>query len=102
MKKKNVSKSGQVRDESREALMRIPVGIVSGIILSIWKVLVIALSIANLVITFFTGKRNKEIADFCEIWNTQLYVFLKYVTFITNDRPFPFNSMENNMTKFVK
>jgi sorbitol-specific phosphotransferase system component IIC len=86
-------------NESSESLMRIVVGLVSGIILSLWKVLVAVLVIVNLVITFTTNKRNKEIADFCEIWNTQIYIFLKYMTFVSNERPFPFEKMTKNISK---
>ena len=88
--------------ETQEALIRIVVAIVTGIILSVWKVLIFALAIVNLFITLFTGKRNKDIADFCEIWNTQLYVFVRYVTFVTNERPFPFKKMSKNISKFER
>jgi hypothetical protein len=87
-------------NESSESLMRIVVAIVSGIILGLWKVLVVVLMIVNLVITLTKNKRNKEIADFCEIWNTQLYVFLKYMTFVSNERPFPFEKMTKSISKF--
>jgi sorbitol-specific phosphotransferase system component IIC len=89
-------------NESSEALMRIVVGIVSGIVLSVWKLLVTVLAVVNLLIAFFTNKRSKEIADFCEIWNTQTYVFLKYMTFVTNERPFPFEKMTKDISKFEK
>lgn len=88
------------KSERREALMRIIVAIVTGIVLSVWKMLISLLVLVNFLITLFTGRRNKEIAEFSEIWNTQLYIFLKYVTFLTNTRPFPFSKMEKNISKF--
>lgn len=88
------------RSENKEALMRIIVAIIAGIVLGIWKVLVVALIIINFLITLFTGKRNKEIAEFCEIWNTQLYVFMRYITFVNNERPFPFGKMSKNISNF--
>ncbi len=88
--------------ERIEALMRIVVGIVSGIILGIWKALIQILGIAHWIIVLITGERNKGIADFSETWNSQVYVFLRYMTFVTNERPFPFNPLEKNMTKFEK
>lgn len=90
----------QKTNESSEALMRIVVAVISGIVLNLWKVLITFLSVVNFVITLFTGKRNKEIADFCEIWNTQFYIFVRYMIFVSNDRPFPFNSMDPNLSKF--
>ena len=88
--------------ESSEALMRIPIGIIAGFILCLWKMLVFGLSIVNFFIVLATNKRNKEIADFCEIWNSQVYVFLKYMTFVSNKRPFPFQNMTKSISKFEK
>jgi len=85
--------------ERKEAWFRIIVMIVSGIILAIWKALVQLLAIINWLITVFSGKRNKELADFCEYWNTEMYKFVRYLTFVTNERPFPFSSMER-LSKF--
>ncbi len=45
-------------NESSEALMRIVVAIVSGLILSAWKVLITVLIVVNFLITIFTGKRH--------------------------------------------
>ena len=88
--------------ERIEALLRIVIGIISGIILGLWKVLIQILVVLHWIIVIFTGKRQKGIADFCEIWNTQLYVFIRYMTFVSNRRPFPFDTLEKNMTKFGK
>lgn len=89
-------------NESSEALMRLAVGIVSGIILGLWRVLVVVLVTVNFFITLTTNKRSKDISDFCEIWNTQVYAFLKYMTFVSNDRPFPFGKRSKNISKFER
>jgi len=88
-------------NERREGWFRIIVAIVSGIILGIWKSLIFILAIVNWLIVIFSGKRNKELADFCEYWNTEIYKFVRYMTFISNKRPFPFSSMER-ISKFEK
>ena len=88
--------------ERTEALMRIVVGIVSGIIFGLWKALIQILGIVHWIIAIITGKRNKDLAEFSEIWNTQIYIFLRYMTFVTNERPFPFESLTKNMSKFKK
>lgn len=85
--------------ERKEAWFRIIVAIVSGIILNIWKFLIFALLILNWLIVIFSGKRNKGIADFCEYWNTEAYKFVRYLTFVTNERPFPFSDLER-ISKF--
>jgi sorbitol-specific phosphotransferase system component IIC len=87
-------------NERTEAIVRIFVGLISGLILGIWKALVQVLIVVNLIITFITNKRNKEIANFCEIWNTQVYIFLRYISFVSNYRPFPFKNLEKNISKF--
>jgi hypothetical protein len=85
--------------EKKEAWFRIIILIISGIILGIWKTLVLILSIINWFIVVFSGKRNKELANFCEYWNTETYKFIRYLTFVSNKRPFPFSTMER-MSKF--
>jgi len=85
--------------ERQEAWFRIVVFIVSGIILTIWRYLVVILLIVNWFITVFSGKRNKELAVFCEYWNTETYKFIRYMTFVSNKRPFPFTNMER-ISKF--
>jgi hypothetical protein len=86
-------------NERKEALMRILVVIVTGIILSVWSILFRLFLILNFIITLFTGKRNKELAKLCEVWTTQAYTFLRYISFSTNKRPFPFNSLKKSMDK---
>jgi len=88
--------------ERVEILMRIFVAIVSGIILALWKMLVQLLGLVNWILTLITGKRNKDLAEFSEIWNTQIYTFLRYMTLVSNDRPFPFTKLTKNISKFQK
>ena len=80
--------------EAEEALFRIPVFIVTGIILCGFAHLIVLLIIVNFFIVLFAAKREKEIAEFCEYFNTESYRFYKYMTFMTNERPFPFSSMQ--------
>jgi len=87
-------------NESSEAWMRIPIAIVSGIILEAWSALVAVLWVVNFFTALFRSERHKEIANFCEIWNTQQYTFFRYVLFLSNERPFPFNKMTKSLNKF--
>lgn len=86
--------NAQEKSEMKEAWFRIIVLIVSGIFLSIWKMLVILFAIVNWLIVVFSGKRKRDFAEFSEYWNTESYKYLKYLTFVTNKRPFPFSNME--------
>jgi len=85
-----------------EAFVRIFVGIISGIILSIWKVVIQVFVVLNWIITVISGKRNRDLARLCEIWNTQVYTFLRYMTFVSNERPFPFNGLQKSISKYSK
>ena len=79
--------------ERKEAWMRIIVVIISGIIIGLWKLLVEAISIFHWIYVIFKGKRSKGIAEFCNLWVAQAYLFLRYATFTTNSRPFPFSGL---------
>lgn len=79
--------------ERKEAWMRIVVLIVSGIILSVWKFAVEVITIFHWIYVVFSGKRIKGIADFANVWNTQIYRFIRYMNFTTNSRPFPFSDL---------
>lgn len=85
--------------ERKETLFRIIVAIVSGIILAVWNILVRVLIVLNFIYTLFAGKRHKGMAELCEWWNTEAYKFMRYITFVSNIRPFPFSSLER-ISKF--
>jgi hypothetical protein len=79
--------------ERVELLLRIIVGIFYGIVLEIWKALVIVLTVINWIIVLFVGRRNKNIAEFCEYWNSEKYRYMRYMTMVSNEKPFPFTEM---------
>lgn len=86
--------------ERTEAWMRIPIGIVSGIMLSVWRMLIVVFGLFNFIAVVFTKKRVKDLAELCEIWNTQQYLFIRYMTFSSNKRPFPFDKLAPSIRKF--
>lgn len=90
-----------MKKERKEAWMRILVAIVSGIILHFWGIVVGIVAIINWLIQIFSGKRNKSLAEFCEPWNTEMYKYIRYLTGVSNKRPFPFSDVER-MSKFER
>jgi amino acid permease len=80
--------------ERKEALMRIPLGILAAIIAEFWGAITFILIIINFVIVIFTGKRNKNLTKFNNNYVTFMYQFVRYITFTTNQRPFPFNDLK--------
>lgn len=86
-------------NERKEAWMRLVVGIVSGIILYVWSYLIILFFIINFLYAIFTGKKLRGLAEMSEMFNTQAYVFWRYMTFVNNRRPFPFVDLEPELSK---
>ncbi|VVB78043.1 Uncharacterised protein [uncultured archaeon] len=88
-----------VKSERKEAWMRILVAIISGIILKFWGIVVLIVGVLNWLIAVFSGKRDKSLAEFCEPWNTEMYKYTRYLSGVSNKRPFPFSDVER-MSKF--
>ena len=88
--------------ERSEILMRLVVLVITGIILAVWKYLIVVFFIINWFYVLFTGKRLKQLAEMSEVWNTQWYIFQRYLIFVTNKRPFPFEKLEKSMSKYEK
>jgi hypothetical protein len=89
------------KSERKEAWFKILVAIISGVILHFWGIVILIVGIINWLIVVFSGKRNKSLANFCEPWNTEKYKYLRYLTSVSNTRPFPFSNVER-MSKFEK
>lgn len=98
MKEKNNSKKEKI-SERKEALVRIPVGIISYIILHFWTILVFILVLFQLAYVIITGKRNKPVATFCNQYIAYLYTVWRYLAFTTDSRPFPFNDFQKPFEK---
>jgi len=92
---KNNSKFSQ----RKETLMRLVVLIITGIILGVWRYLIIVFFIINFLYSLFTTKILKDLALMSEVWNTQWYSFQRYMIFASNLRPFPFTSLMKSINK---
>ena len=88
--------------ERLEILLRIPIAIISGIVLGVWRWFILIIGIVNWIWTLISGKRIKELAELSEIWNTQVYTFMRYMALVTNERPFPFRKLTKSISKFKK
>ena len=92
---KNNSKFSQ----RKETLMRLVVLIITGIILGVWRYLIIVFFIINFLYSLFTTKILKDLALMSEVWNTQWYSFQRYMIFASNVRPFPFTPIMKSISK---
>ena len=80
--------------DKKEILMRIPVFILSGIILYVWGFFIIIFSLAQLVLFLIGEKKEKEFAHISNLFSNQIYDFFKYITFSSEKRPFPFSKLK--------
>lgn len=96
---KKKKESDKIKNEKSEALMRIPIGIVSGSIIYVWAWLIGVFFLINFFYKIFSGKRIDDLAKMSESWNTQQYYFFRYMTFSTNERPFPFKEIKKEINK---
>tara|TARA_Y100000310_G_C20590304_1_gene767628 strand:- start:978 stop:1259 length:282 start_codon:yes stop_codon:yes gene_type:complete len=88
-------------NERVELLWRVLVLIVTGIVLGIWRWVIIVAAIVHWFVVLISGKRDKDLSKFCEYWNSETYRYIKYLTFVTNEKPFPFNPLKV-LSKFEK
>ncbi len=89
-------------NERWEAVVRIPVALISGLILGLWKIVVEFVLVVHWFVVVITGKRNVDLAEFANAWITEYYKFVRYINFTTNERPFPFTPRHKNMETFKK
>jgi len=89
------------RNERKEALMRIFVFVVSGMILVLWRSLIYILVIINLIYTLIFGRRLKEFVKMGQFWNAQWHQFWTYIIFASNERPFPFGKLQRGTGKSI-
>lgn len=75
---------------------RLVVLIVSGIIFYFWNILIAIVFIINFIIAIITGKPNQSLSDFGAIWVKEIYRAVQYLLFISEERPFPFKSIQFN------
>jgi hypothetical protein len=80
-----------MKTEQIEALLRIPIVIIGWIIMDLWAVLICVVGVIHLFYAIFTGKRHKGMAVFANFFVTYMYNFVRYASFTTNLRPFPWN-----------
>jgi len=93
---KKTKKSPKRDNERLEIIIRLVVLIVTGIILEIWGYLIFVLALLHWIMTLITGKRYKDIAEFSEYWNSELYRYFRYITLVSNERPFPFDALKKS------
>jgi len=86
-----------MRKETKEAWLRIPIGIISGIIIGFWGELIGLIAVFHFFKVLFTGKRSRSLAQFSNIWVSQAFTYTRYMSFVANNRPFPFHDLAKDV-----
>ena len=82
--------------ERTELVVRLVVLLVCSILFYFWNILIFVIFIINMVITLIKGAPNKNLIKFSQIWLSEITRALKYLLFISNERPFPFTELSTN------
>jgi D-alanyl-lipoteichoic acid acyltransferase DltB (MBOAT superfamily) len=88
--------------KSKEVWMRIPVFIISGIILYVWGFFVLCFCLAQFILILVDDKKNKELVHMCRLFNIQAYDFMNYITFVSERRPFPFGHLQKSVPDLIE
>jgi hypothetical protein len=75
--------------------MRLLYMLIFVIIFNIGELLVGALVIFQLLVKLFTGETNDRLRDFGQQLSQYLYRILQFLTFNSEDKPFPFDDWEH-------
>jgi len=74
--------------------MRIPVFILSGMILHVWGFFILIFSLVQLVLLLVGDKKEEEFTSISRKFSNQIYFFFKYITFLSEKKPFPFEKIK--------
>ncbi len=75
--------------ERVEAVLRIPFGIVYGLISGVWGMVAEILVAVHWIYVIITGRRHYGMASFSNKWISYAYRVGRYMLFATNERPWP-------------
>lgn len=93
----NNKKGEKEKIDIREIWMRIPIFIVSGFILYVWGFFILCFALAQFILILIEKRKNKDLLKMCEIYYVQLSIFVRYVLFLNEKRPFPFGDLEKEV-----
>jgi len=97
--KEKLKKERKLSPKKRETWMRIPIFFVSGFILDIWGFFILIFALVQFILLLAEKKTNNELSRMCSVYLIQLYTFMKYITFLSDKRPFPFGNLEKEIEK---
>ncbi|MCX6751032.1 MAG: DUF4389 domain-containing protein [Candidatus Pacearchaeota archaeon] len=97
-----MAKKKKLSLEKKEVWMRIPIFIISGFILEVWGFFILIFALVQFILLLVENKKNKELLRMCNMYIIQLYVFMRYIAFLSDKRPFPFGDLEKEIERINK
>ena len=77
--------------ENKNAWMRVLFVVLFWIVFYVTQLVIAAVVVAQCAFTIFSGKPNHNLLKFGDMLAKYIKDILRYVTFNTDERPFPFN-----------
>ena len=91
-----------MKDQIKESLqdnsswMRVLYMAIFVIIFNIVELLIAAIVIFQLLVLLFTGDKNQRLLDFGAMLSQYAFKILRFLTFNSEEKPFPFSDWEND------
>ena len=77
----------------RDIWMRIPIFFLSGMMLNVWAFFILIFSLVQLVLMLLEDKTEKEFLTISSMFSDQIYCFFRYISFVSEEKPFPFGKL---------
>ena len=89
--------SDKLKDNLSEnsSWMRVLYTIMFVIVFNIVEIIIAAVVVFQLLVLLFTGKKNQRLVGFGSLLSQYAYRVLQYMTFNTDEKPFPFADWES-------
>ena len=87
------------RLQKNETWQRILYMIFFIIIYGVSKVLIFAVMLFQFITIVLTGKTNEQLLKFSQSLSTFIYQIMIFLTFVSEQRPFPFSAWPNGVTE---
>jgi hypothetical protein len=87
--------------ERTEALLRIPLAIVNGVLLAAWGLAAALVALAHWFHALIPGRRHKGIVEFTNRFIAYDYEVHRYLDLVTNRRPWPIGKRRSPLPRPV-
>jgi len=91
-----MSEATKVAVTDSNTWMRIVYMVLFGFVYSIAEVVMIAIAVVQVLFKLFTGEVNQNLLSFGKQVVKYIYNIMQFLTFITEEKPFPFSTWQDS------